>query len=145
MPGSSDLERLLAVEVLAAGLEMDRVVAADIVRIRVVVEGCGETDVHSTERVHHVAECNEIDRDVLVEREAGYLPDLMLGRSSAPVAPCVLLGDAADDVRVRHLVSGVDLVRPRPGGRVLEVHLDHHFHLLRARKRRLRGRASPGP
>ena len=125
MPRASNLESLLAVQVLAAGLEMDRVVAVGVVGIEGVVEVRAEAHVDTAERVDHVAKRLEVDRDEPVERQPGDLADLVLGRHSAAVLAAVLLGDTADDVRVRDLVRGVDLVRPDPVRVALEVHVDH--------------------
>ena len=56
----------------------------------------------------------------------------MLGSLATCIAPCICLGDAADDVRERHLVGGIDLVGPRPAGGVLEIHVDHEVPRYRS-------------
>ncbi len=101
---------------------MDRHVAVVIVRIGVVVEVARKADIDSTKCVDHVAKRHEVDRDVPVEREPRHRADLVLRRVSTAGATGVLRGDAADDVGVRNLVSGVDLLVPDPAWRVLKVH-----------------------
>src|SRR5207249_5843179 len=114
VPRSGYLQRLLSVEVLAAGLEVDRPVTIVVVGIGVVVQVCAQTYVDSAERVDHVAEGDKVDRDVTVEGQPCDLSDLMLRRETATVDARVLLGDAADDAGVRHFVRRVDLVGPDP-------------------------------
>src|SRR5439155_15894794 len=96
VPRSGHLERLLSVEMLAAGLEVDRPVAVVVVRVSVVVQVGAQTYVDAAERVDHVAEGDKIDRDVTVEGQPCDLSDLMLRRETATVDARVLLGDAAD-------------------------------------------------
>src|ERR1700682_4393323 len=97
-------------------------VAVSVVRIFVVVQVGGQAHVDSAQRVDHVAKSDEVDGDVPVEGEPGHLAHLVLGGMPTAVAPGEFRGDAADDVRVRHLVGGVDLVGPDPAGRRLKVH-----------------------
>src|SRR5437879_8009996 len=112
MTRASDLKRLLASQVLAAGLEVDGVVAAPISGIRIVVQVGRKADVNPTERIDHVAERFEVDGDVAVEGQPRDLPHLVLRRVASAIASLVLRGDAADDVRIRNLVCRVDLVVP---------------------------------
>src|SRR3984893_1699977 len=108
---------------LTAGLEVDGHVAVVVVGVAVVVEIGRQADVNAAQRIDHVAEGDEVDGDVAVERQPGDLLHLVLGRVSAAIATCVLRREAADDVHVRSLVRGVDLVDPYAVGGVLQVHL----------------------
>src|SRR6266853_1434604 len=117
----------LAIQMLAAGFEMDRRDAVVIVRVIRVVKVRAQADVNAAECLDHVAEGDEVDGDVAIEGQAGDLAHLMLCRKARPVTTLVLRGDAADDADQGNFVSGVDLVDPDPAWIGLQIHADHQI------------------
>ena len=73
VPEADEVERLLAVELLVAGMQVDlRVAAGPPERVDVAVV---DVDVDAVQLVHEQLEAVEVDRDQVVDRQARQLRD----------------------------------------------------------------------
>ena len=73
VPEAHEVERLLAVQPLVPGMQVDRGVAArSALRVDVAVI---DVDIHAVQFVHDELEAVEIERDQIVDRDAGQLLD----------------------------------------------------------------------
>src|SRR5205085_10582374 len=69
VPEADEVERLLPIELLVAGLQVDgRVAARSALGVDVAVV---DRDIHAVELVHDQLEAVEVDRDQVVDRDAG--------------------------------------------------------------------------
>ena len=110
------VERVLALELLVAGLDVDRGVALAGRGGRVVVVVAPvDVDVDAADVVDRAPEAAEVDVDDVVDREvrAGRVPEQLLDRRDRLARPAVGVG-------------GVDLVGPVAGDRDLQVARERH-------------------